>query len=73
VFTTPATGLGYLYIPAGITGGTGSPNPTPTISLANNAANSTVVVVTLGVSRSDPLSGLVNFNKEPIGVVVRYQ
>jgi len=73
VFTTPATGLGYLYVPADITGATGSPNPTPTISLANNAANSTIVVVTLGVSRSDPLSGLVNFNKEPIGVVVRYQ
>lgn len=72
-FTTPASGLGYLYIPADLTGGTGSPNPTPTISLANNAANSTIVVVTLGVSRSDALSGKVDFNKEPIGVVVRYQ
>lgn len=72
-FTTPASGLGYLYIPADLTGGTGSPNPTPTISLANSAANSTIVVLTLGVSRSDALSGLQDFNKEPIGVVVRYQ
>lgn len=72
-FTTPATGQGYLYIPADLTGGTGSPNPTPTIGLANNAANSTVVVVTLGVSRVDGISGKTNFNKEPIGVVVRYQ
>jgi hypothetical protein len=72
-FTTPATGLGYIYIPADLTGGTGSPNPTPTIGLANSAANSTIVVLTLGVSRSDPLSGLVDFNKEPIGVIVRYQ
>jgi hypothetical protein len=73
VFTTAASGLGYLYIPVGLTGGTGSPNPTPTISLANNSANSTIVVITMGVSRSDPLSGLVDFNKEPIGVIVRYQ
>lgn len=72
-FTTPATGLGYLYIPADLTGNTGSPNPTPTISLANSAANSTIVVITLGVSRTDILSSLTDFNKEPIGVVVRYQ
>jgi hypothetical protein len=72
-FTTASSGLGYLYIPADLTGGTGSPNPTPTISLANSAANSTIVVLTLGVSRSDGLSGKTDFNKEPIGVVVRYQ
>jgi hypothetical protein len=72
-FTTPVSGQGYLYIPADLTGGTGSPNPTPTINLANNAANSTIVVITLGVTRSDVLSGLQSFNKEPIGVVVRYQ
>lgn len=72
-FTSAATGIGYLYIPANLTGGTGSPNPTPTISLANNSANSTLVVITLGVSRTDITSGLVDFNKEPIGVIVRYQ
>ena len=72
-FTTAASGLGYLYIPADLTGGTGSPNPTPTISLANNSANSTLVVITLGVSRTDGTSGLVDYNKEPIGVIVRYQ
>jgi hypothetical protein len=72
-FTTAASGIGYLYLPANLTGGTGSPNPTPTIGLANNAANSTIVVVTLGVTRTDPVSSLTNFNKEPIGVVVRYQ
>jgi hypothetical protein len=72
-FTTPASGLGYLYIPADLTGGTGSPNATPTISLANNANNSTIVVVTLGVSRTDPLSAYTDYNKEPIGIVVRYQ
>jgi hypothetical protein len=73
VFTTPATGIGYLYIPATLTGGTGSPNPTPVISLANSAANTNIVVVTMSVTRTDALSGLVNVNREPIGMIVRYQ
>jgi hypothetical protein len=72
-FTTPASGLGYLYIPADLTGGTGTGNLTPTINLANSGANSTLVIVTMGVSRTDALSGSVNFNKEPIGIIVRYQ
>ena len=72
-FTTAASGLGYLYIPADLTGGTGSPNPTPTIALANTSANSTIVVITLGVSRTDGLSSKTDYNKEPIGVIVRYQ
>jgi hypothetical protein len=73
VFTTPATGLGYLYIPANLTGGTGSPNPTPTISLANSAANTNIIVVTLSVTRTDALSSLSSISKEPIGMIIRYQ
>jgi hypothetical protein len=72
-FTTAASGIGYLYIPADLTGGTGSPNATPTINLANSGANSTLVIVTMGVSRTDPLSTKTDFNKEPIGIIVRYQ
>lgn len=72
-FTTPASGIGYLYIPADLTGGTGSPNATPTVNLANSGANSTLVIVTMGVSRTDPLSTKTDFNKEPIGIIVRYQ
>jgi hypothetical protein len=72
-FTTAASGIGYLYVPADLTGGTGSPNPTPTINLANSGANSTLVIVTMGVSRTDVLSTLTDFNKEPIGIIVRYQ
>jgi hypothetical protein len=72
-FTTAASGIGYLYIPADLTGNTGSPNATPTINLANSGANSTLVIVTMGVSRTDPLSTLTDFNKEPIGIIVRYQ
>ena len=73
VFTTPTTGIGYLYIPANLTGGTGSPNPTPTISLANSAANTHIVVVTMSVTRTDPLSSLSSISREPIGMIVRYQ
>jgi hypothetical protein len=73
VFTTPATGIGYLYIPANLTGGTGSPDPTPTITLANTTANTNIVVVTLSVTRTDGTSGLVDTSREPIGIIVRYQ
>ena len=73
-FSNASAGLGYLYIPATLTGGTGSPQPTPTIGLANNSANSTVVVVTLQVSRqSSANASLADINKEPIGMIVRYQ
>ena len=72
-FTTAASGVGYMYIPTNISGGTGSPNPTPTLSLANSSANSTLVIVTLGVQRTDALSSLVDFNREPIGFIVRFQ
>lgn len=72
-FSNASIGEGYVYIPADLTGGTGSPNATPTIPLANNAANSTLVIITLGVSRTDTLSGKTVVNKEPLGVVVRYQ
>jgi hypothetical protein len=73
VFTTASTGVGYLYIPGNLTGGTGSPNPTPTISLANSSANTNIVVVTMSVTRTDPISSKSNVNKEPIGIIVRYQ
>lgn len=73
VFTTAASGIGYIYIPANLTGGTGTGNLTPVITLANSAANTTIVVVTLGVSRPDQLSSLVDYNREPIGMIVRFQ
>jgi hypothetical protein len=72
-FTTAASGIGYLYIPDKLTGGSGTPNPTPVISLANNTANSTLVIVTMAVSRTDPLSSRPVVNREPIGFIVRYQ
>lgn len=73
-FSNAAGGTGYLFIPADLTGGTGSPNPTPTISLANNAANSTLVIVTLNITKeSTANASLDEVNKEPLGFIVRYQ
>jgi hypothetical protein len=72
-FTTANTGVGYMYIPTNLSGGTGSPNPTPTLTLANTTANSVLVIVTLGVQRTDALSSLVDYNREPIGFIVRFQ
>ena len=72
-FTSASTGIGYIYIPTNLSGGTGSPNPTPTITLANTTANSALVIVTLGVSRTDSVSSKVDYNREPIGFIVRYQ
>lgn len=73
-FSNAANGTGYLFIPPNLTGGTGSPNATPVISLANNTANSTVIVVTLQVARQSVQWPLyADINKEPIGLIVRYQ
>lgn len=72
-FTTAASGIGYIYIPSNLTGGTGTPNATPVITLANSAANTTIVVVTVGVSRTDALSSKVDYNREPLGMIVRFQ
>jgi hypothetical protein len=72
-FTTASTGTGYLYLPSQITGGFGSPNPTPTITLANSADNTNIVVVTIEVTRPNATSGQNDVNKEPIGFIVRYQ
>ena len=69
-FTTPASGLGYLYIPADLTGASGGG---PSISLANSAANTNIAVVTMTVTRTDILSSLSDVSREPIGIIVRYQ
>lgn len=73
-FSNAAAGQGYLYIPAGLTGGTGAPNPTPNVALANSGANSTLVIVTLQISKQSASNpSLPEINKEPIGFIVRYQ
>jgi hypothetical protein len=71
-FTNANTGTGYLYLGNNITdtANTGIPN----IALANSAANSTLVIVTLNVSRtSNSNVSLTDINREPLGFIVRYQ
>jgi hypothetical protein len=73
-FSNASAGTGYLYIPATLSGGSGSPNPTPTIGLANTTANSTLVIVTLQISKqSTANASLAEINKEPLGFIIRYQ
>lgn len=69
-FTTQSSGLGYIYIPSVISGGAGSP-PSPIPTLLDNP--SILVIITLTITRTDSLSGLSDVNREPIGIVVRYQ
>ena len=70
VFTTAVSGTGYLYIPANLTGASGGG---PVITLANDAANTNIAVVTLTVTRTDIISSLTDVSREPIGIIVRYQ
>ena len=73
-WSNAAAGQGYIYIPANLTGGTGTPNPTPNVALANSGANSTLVIVTLQISKqSTANAALAEVNKEPLGFIVRYQ
>jgi len=64
-------GLAYLFVPTTLSGGTGSPNPSPVVSL--NDTTSLLVIITLTVSRTDPTSGSTDINREPIGIIIRYQ
>jgi hypothetical protein len=65
------TGNAYLYIGNNITN---SGNSTPNVALANSTANSTLVIVTLAVSRqSTANASLADINREPLGFIVRYQ
>ena len=71
-FINANAGTAFLYVGNNITN-TGNAN-IPQVTLANSAANSTLVIVTLNVSRpGSPNVSLTNINKEPIGFIVRYQ
>lgn len=70
-WTNANVGLGYLYLGNNITN---SGNNTPNVALANSAANSTLVIVTLQISKqSQANASLTDISREPLGFVVRYQ
>jgi hypothetical protein len=71
-FTNANAGTAYLYVGNNLTGtaNVGIPN----VALANSAANSTLVIVTLNVSRASTANAsLTDINREPLGFIVRYQ
>jgi len=70
-WTNANLGQGYLYVGNNITNTSNA--GIPQITLANSAANSTLVIVSLNVGRTDALSGQPDYNREPLGFVVRYQ
>ena len=69
--TNGPSGLGYLFIPTTLSGGTGSPNPSPTLIVTDTTT--LLVIITMSVSRTDITSSLTDISREPIGVVIRYQ
>jgi hypothetical protein len=71
-FTNAQTGSAYLYVGNNITNNPA--NGVPNVTLANSAANSVMVLVTLSVSKqSASNSSLADINREPLGFIVRYQ
>lgn len=71
-FTNAQTGSAYLYLGNNITNNPS--NGVPNVTLANSAANSVMVLVTLSISKqSASNSSLADINREPLGFIVRYQ
>jgi len=63
-------GTGYLYVNYNIATGA---NGTPSIQLANSAANSTLVIIDIQVSKqSSANASLADFSRNPLGFIVRY-
>ena len=72
-WSNTSAGTGYLYLGTDITGN-GAGNATPTVDLANSAANSVLIITTIEIGRdSDANASLTNVNREPVGFIVRYQ
>lgn len=73
--TTPATGIGYLFIPPELANGSGSPVATPVPPLNNGLETpySVLVIVTLEVTRPNTTSSQDDIQKTPLGFIVRYQ
>jgi len=70
-FTTIASGIGYIYLPVGLGDGSGTPNPTPVPTLTQ--LTSVLAIVTMTVTRTDTVSGKSDVNREPFGIIIRYQ
>jgi hypothetical protein len=69
-YSDAANGLAYIYIPAQLTNGSGSPVATPVPDLTDT--DSILVIVTMTITRTGT-SGQPDISREPIGFIVRYQ
>lgn len=65
VIISGVAGSGYIYVPTGVT------PPGYEFALSDNPI--LLCLVTLEVSRVDSISGLTVINREPVGILVRYQ
>jgi len=74
-FTTPASGVGYLYVPSELADGSGIGNLTPVPPLNDGLATpySVLVILTLELTRPNATSGQDDFQRTPLGFIVRYQ
>jgi len=71
-WTNANIGTAYLYVGNNITNNFA--NGVPNVTLANSAANSVLVLVTLTISKqSASNSSLADAYREPLGFIVRYQ
>lgn len=60
-------GLGYLFLPTTLSGGTAETTPT------YNSTTTLLCIVSMSTTRTDGTSGLTDINRIPVGVIVRYQ
>jgi len=60
-------GLGYLFLPTTISGGTAETTPT------YNSTTTLLCIVTMSTTRTDGTSGLTDINRIPVGIIIRYQ
>jgi hypothetical protein len=74
-FSNATAGQAYMFIPTTLTGNTlGDGTPVIIPPAQNTTANSCVVVITLQISRqSSANASYADVNREPIGMIVRYQ
>ena len=75
-FVSPSTsGIGYLYVPSELADGSGSGTLTPVPPLSDGKATpySVLVILTLELTRPNATSGQNDFQRIPLGFIVRYQ
>ncbi len=66
-FSAPSIGTGYIYLPTTLSGETAE----TTVELTD--ITTLLCIVSMSVIRTDTVSGYQDINREPIGILIRYQ